>query len=839
MTDGGPVNVPGLLAPQAVATGIVAPLYVSWDLQILLSGICIALFGQYLRKGRFKRDSTAVKGLVVATFAMDMLAVVSNVATSVYWGVTQKRDIDSLWAQTWVDCVQPLLIGIVAVLVQSWFTARTARLFPTKVGKVVYSVVLASGIVLGFVGSILLVTVNFKYRDGISTSGLDALFSRAIEVWLWSSCFVDVVNSTAVVSLVGAITSASIDLGSYYVADINYLFWIFTGPTGQVSSCHPSAVAAPIASLSKRLGPVPPLPPSSIHSTAPDVHPITSFRSPTTTTLHYRDARPGTAGDNELTSFSLGSDAAAAPPTHHSTPAAPAADLSPYWSPEHETARRAAATFAPPRAQPAPAKPGLSPVRSPFATRTRPPRVTIASISSLSDDEAASISTCSSTGKEESTKGKAREEEGVDVMGGRGAHELTKMPATHSAWDFERLFDRRRKWFGVLDTSTKVPTGILSLPPELVLHILSLVGWENRTYNDRERQADLTQFALVHRWFVWPAQSLLFKSPSLKNAGRGGLFDRTLSGPSGTSLADLVVGIKYNCTTHQDTGHPDVLIRILEKTAKHLTGLSLAAVLFCHGEASERLLQAVMQAERVTTFTFGFGDFREGVRIAPLLQRWERLEDLTLNFIRLDAVVPKSLDSPSKPTYVLRSLSLSHVDIDSRVSVEWLLGSTKTALEELHLDRVVFTERDTSSGENQDHVTASTLIRSSAVLASLRRLTLKNVIFTLARQTAQTYPCFADSILPLCPLLEDFALGAAPDSELKFAALPLPKGIRRVEIVGKELFKQVGMLEILEGEGVPLLDTVLLVGAYRGAKEVQEVINHCTRRGVVFQNRLM
>ncbi|KAI5475078.1 hypothetical protein MNV49_001954 [Pseudohyphozyma bogoriensis] len=231
-----------------------APLYVSWDLQILLSGICIALFYQYLRKGRFSRDSRMVQALVIATFALDMLAVLSNGSMSVYWGATQKRDIKSLWSLTWVDCLQPVLIGAVA-------------LFPTKVGRVLYTLLKAES---DPIGSILLVTVNFEYSSGAWAPALDSLFARAPEIWLWSSCFVDVVNSatlcyllkkrvagfnsatdstihrvirlavetgsyTAVMAFAGAILSAVLDLNSYYVANINYMFWILLTPLYTIS----------------------------------------------------------------------------------------------------------------------------------------------------------------------------------------------------------------------------------------------------------------------------------------------------------------------------------------------------------------------------------------------------------------------------------------------------------------------------------------------------------------------------------------------------------------------------------------------------------------------------
>ncbi|KAI5474808.1 hypothetical protein MNV49_002385 [Pseudohyphozyma bogoriensis] len=146
-----------------------------------------------------------------------------------------------LFSQSRLQCVQPVIIGLVGALVQSWFCRRSSLLFVKRRNGKIYAALGGSGVPGDYVNT---------------------LYTVAQATWLFSSALVTVINSgtlcyllkkrvqgfnedtanvlnttiklaletgsyTAIVATLGALLSVSVNLGSYYTASINFVFWVY------------------------------------------------------------------------------------------------------------------------------------------------------------------------------------------------------------------------------------------------------------------------------------------------------------------------------------------------------------------------------------------------------------------------------------------------------------------------------------------------------------------------------------------------------------------------------------------------------------------------------------
>ncbi|KAI5475503.1 hypothetical protein MNV49_001317 [Pseudohyphozyma bogoriensis] len=253
------VDVPGWLAKQSIATGITGPFFVSWEAQVLLAGMTVPIVYQYASRGRFSRDPLGVKIFQVAVFVSNVGVAVLALESIFYWGVMQTRTANGLWRLTMVECLLPLFVGITGALVQSWFARRTSLLFEKELWGRLYLAVLGVLIVVSFAGSIMTTAEDIRdlYDPEDAASNL---FRISFSLWLMTSAFIDVVNSatlcyllkktvagfnsrtdgvlnqmiklaietgsyTAIIAVIGAILDLTLDLNSYYVGGVPYVFF--------------------------------------------------------------------------------------------------------------------------------------------------------------------------------------------------------------------------------------------------------------------------------------------------------------------------------------------------------------------------------------------------------------------------------------------------------------------------------------------------------------------------------------------------------------------------------------------------------------------------------------
>ncbi|KAI5480332.1 hypothetical protein MNV49_000907 [Pseudohyphozyma bogoriensis] len=253
-------DVPGMLAPERVVVGALGPLLAGWQLQILLTGLVIGLFWQYVSRGRFARDTIGGKAFLLAVVLLNFANTALDLQLTWKFTTSQDRTTEGVWNYTLVECIQPLTIALSGVLVQAYFARRSALLIGGRIWGKAYMAFMGLVIATALGGSILVTSVDLI--DILNPSpAAGSLYVKGSAVWLFMSAFVDVANSatlcyllskkvagynketdsalkklirlgvetgcyTAFSATVGAILGSTLDPANVYVSGVNNAFWL-------------------------------------------------------------------------------------------------------------------------------------------------------------------------------------------------------------------------------------------------------------------------------------------------------------------------------------------------------------------------------------------------------------------------------------------------------------------------------------------------------------------------------------------------------------------------------------------------------------------------------------
>ncbi|KPV76816.1 uncharacterized protein RHOBADRAFT_42026 [Rhodotorula graminis WP1] len=185
-------DVMGPLAPQDIATAVLAPYLTGLVVQLLLSGLYFGLFlssrrelGQHARK--VKAVSWIVCALVLCCVGMACEEMVDT-------GVSQDRDTNTLFAGPPQSNVLPILGGLTGAVCQAFLMVRAAALFQSRTVRLIFYVVTSAAILLPLAGAALFSAMGFLITQG-KRAPLEYFTAEAI--WLWSSAAADLLISLA------------------------------------------------------------------------------------------------------------------------------------------------------------------------------------------------------------------------------------------------------------------------------------------------------------------------------------------------------------------------------------------------------------------------------------------------------------------------------------------------------------------------------------------------------------------------------------------------------------------------------------------------------------------
>ncbi|SCZ99472.1 BZ3500_MvSof-1268-A1-R1_Chr3-1g06027 [Microbotryum saponariae] len=187
-----------------------------WMVQLIFYGFGLSLFVRYVTGPQYKADSRRIKlWLWAVVFAATGQAAITF-DSIFHYGTSQRRDVDTLYAQTLADCFATVPTGIVGALVQSFLGLRAVSLFDNNLYRSLFITMASLLIMGGLIGSWLFVAASFMLRNNVTpppglsftlangwvcrTGNTYLIVAHLLNLdlwptprlWLWCCCIMDV-----------------------------------------------------------------------------------------------------------------------------------------------------------------------------------------------------------------------------------------------------------------------------------------------------------------------------------------------------------------------------------------------------------------------------------------------------------------------------------------------------------------------------------------------------------------------------------------------------------------------------------------------------------------------
>ncbi|ORY80231.1 hypothetical protein BCR35DRAFT_304411 [Leucosporidium creatinivorum] len=182
-------------ATQRDATGLLLPLFVGWQIQLLLFGLCLSMFYDYLQSEIYVRHSKKMKASLWGIIALLCMTSLLSAEELCYFGVWQKRTFLDIVTAHWPSGIEPILTAFVGSWVQVLLTLRAAAFFPRDWRRIAFLLVNFSLIFVAIFGACCVGAIGWLFTYGNPDNALPLTFYNSTIVWLFATAGVDVAIS--------------------------------------------------------------------------------------------------------------------------------------------------------------------------------------------------------------------------------------------------------------------------------------------------------------------------------------------------------------------------------------------------------------------------------------------------------------------------------------------------------------------------------------------------------------------------------------------------------------------------------------------------------------------
>ena len=179
------------LASQKLAWEILGPGMMGWLVQTLVTGACLEKAIKC-----YSSSSTLTKNMkrvLTVVLVLNVLVEINTFAEALMWVSTQQRDEEGLYAFKVPDTYQPIIAGLVALVVQCFFADRAWRICKKNMA---FLVVISASILATLAGAIGLGVVQILNVGGTTSFTLLLVFT---ELWTWTTVLTDLIISVVII----------------------------------------------------------------------------------------------------------------------------------------------------------------------------------------------------------------------------------------------------------------------------------------------------------------------------------------------------------------------------------------------------------------------------------------------------------------------------------------------------------------------------------------------------------------------------------------------------------------------------------------------------------------
>ncbi|GAA5979258.1 hypothetical protein JCM10908_002858 [Rhodotorula pacifica] len=189
-----PEDIPAMIAPQAVATAILAPYIAGLLTNCVLIGAFLILFGRYVANGDLAKHGLAGRISIWTVFGLVICCLGVSYEEIIDTGISQKRSSEEVFNGPPQSNILPFLSGTTAAVCQTFLAARAGSLMKNRVRRYAFLGFTCVLTLVGLAGSVLFSAAGFELSK-YGTNFVDYKVCQAI--WLWASAAVDLLISLA------------------------------------------------------------------------------------------------------------------------------------------------------------------------------------------------------------------------------------------------------------------------------------------------------------------------------------------------------------------------------------------------------------------------------------------------------------------------------------------------------------------------------------------------------------------------------------------------------------------------------------------------------------------
>ena len=169
-----------------------APEMTAFILTIFISGAC------YQKAATCYHStsdlSKSMKRILTAVLILNTLVLITTIAELLLWGTTQSRSANALYGFYVPDAYVPILAGLLAAIVQSFFANRAWRICNSSP---IFLAIVTACIVANLAGAIGLGVVQLLNTSGTTSFTLLLLFT---ELYTWTGVLTDLLISVVIIA---------------------------------------------------------------------------------------------------------------------------------------------------------------------------------------------------------------------------------------------------------------------------------------------------------------------------------------------------------------------------------------------------------------------------------------------------------------------------------------------------------------------------------------------------------------------------------------------------------------------------------------------------------------
>lgn len=166
-------------------------------------GLSLSFFLHYRQTLAYRNDSAWLRRLILLVVGLNSYQAVINLLQILFWGTTQDRSTVDLWGLTPVDCMAPMGLGVIGVIVQGWLAKRAVGLIRGRLGRHLLTAVFVLGMLAFSIGSVLFSIMSWLYYSGAQVQNLPLTYNKSLAFMLISGAFTDCLISASLFYALG------------------------------------------------------------------------------------------------------------------------------------------------------------------------------------------------------------------------------------------------------------------------------------------------------------------------------------------------------------------------------------------------------------------------------------------------------------------------------------------------------------------------------------------------------------------------------------------------------------------------------------------------------------